>query len=354
MYSKFLKSNKGASVIIFSLALTVVIGMSAIVVDIGNVVVERQKLQNAVDSAALAAAQELPDKQRAIEVANKYIADNGFTPEDINVSFSDDDTKLIVNGNKDVQFLFARILGLDSKNTKCNATAMTGNIGQALDYVLFSGSASTNLIINGSKTYVNGNSHTNAGFIANGSMQTITGACEAVKTVVVNGTHMEIDDRVPNAPYVDMPDFSETIRLQAEKAGTLFDSSKTYNGSNINVDEPIYVNGNINVDGSHFKGKGCILATGDITINGSNLYDSQEDSVCFYSKNGRIIVNGSNIELNGIVYAPNGSIILNGSNQTIMGRVIGKTLVFNGSNLTVDGADVNLGGIPSKGTRLIH
>lgn len=354
MNIKYLKSKKGVSVIIFSIALTVVLGMSAVVVDIGNVAIGRQKLQNAVDSAALAAVQELPNRDKAKDVVNEYITKNGFTTDDIKVTFSDDSTELLIEGNKNINYLFARFLGLKGKNTRCNATALTGNIGQALDYVLFSGSTSTNLIINGSQMYVNGNSHTNAGFIANGSKQTITGDCEAVKSVVVNGSQMDINKKVPNAPYVDMPDFSEAIRVQAEKSGRYYNSNKVFSGSHLSVDEPIYVDGDLTVNGSHFKGKGCILVTGNITFNGSNLYDSTKDSVCFYSKNGNITINGSNINLNGIVYAPNGSITMNGSNQTIMGRVIGETLVFNGSHLTVDGAEANMGGIPSKGARLVH
>lgn len=354
MNVKFLKSKKGISIVIFSIALTAVLGMSAIVVDIGNVAIGRQKLQNAIDSAALAAVQELPSQSKALETVNDYVVKNGFTPSDVKVTFSQDSTEVLIEGTKKIDYLFARILGLEGKSTKCNATALTGNIGQALDYVLFSGSTSTNLIINGSQMYVNGNSHTNAGFIANGSKQTITGACEAVKSVVVNGGQMDISNRMPNSQYVDMPDFSETIRVQAEKSGKYYNSSKEFSGSYVNVDEPIYVDGDLTVNGSHFRGEGCILVTGNITFNGSNLYDSTKDSICFYSKNGKITINGSNINLNGIVYAPNGSITMNGSNQTIMGRVIGKTLVFNGSNLTVDGADSNMGGVPSKGARLVH
>ncbi len=100
------------------------------------------------------------------------------------------------------------------------------------------------------------------------------------------------NNRFPHADFVDMPDFSETIRLQAEAAGQVYIGNKTYNGSSIVVD-PIYVNGNVTVNGSSFVGKGCILATGNITFNGSNLNASTSDAVCFYSKNGNIIVNGT-------------------------------------------------------------
>lgn len=348
-----LKSNKGTTLVLMTFILTIALCMSAVVVDVARVIVEKQKLQNAVDSAALAAAVELPDTNAALDVANHYIVENGYGPQDIRVSFTDSNTRININGIKKIDYLFARILGFTSKNTECNASAITDTIRAAFDYVLFSGSTSKDLIINGSNLYVDGSTHTNSNFIANGSKQTITGACEAVRNLIINGSKIDIGSRVNGASFVEMPDFSEAIKAQAENAGTSYSSTKTYTGSYINVDRPIYVNGDIYVNGSHFRGNGCILATGNIVFNGSNLYDSTDDAVCFYSQNGNIIINGSNAELSGIVYAPNGSIIMNGSNQTVKGRVIGKNLTFNGSGLTVAGSPGDLRSIPGKGSRLI-
>ncbi len=350
----FLRNNRGTSLVVMTFILTIALGMSAVVVDVARVIVEKQKLQNAVDAVALAAAVELPDIDKAVEIAEHYIEENGYTSSDISITFSDSNTKINIKGIKTIDYVFAKIFGFTSKTTECNASAVTDSIRAAFDYVLFSGSTTKDLIINGSNLYVDGSSHTNRNFLANGSKQTITGVCEAVNNITVNGSQMDIDNRIPHAPFVEMPDFSEQIKSQAEKTGTSYPSSKTYSGSYINVDQPIYVNGDLTVNGSHFRGKGCVLVTGNIVFNGSNLYDSTGDAVCFYSQNGNITINGSNAELNGIVYAPNGTITMNGSNQTIYGRVIGKNLTFNGSGLTVEGNPLDLKSIPGKGSKLVN
>ena len=347
-------NNKGSAMILLTAALTVILTCSAIVMDVGNVVMERQKMQNAVDAAALAAAFELPDTVKATETARHYAQINGVDPLDIGITFKDSNKTVVVKADTTINFVFAKIMGIDSTVTGTNATATLGSISDAFNYTIFSGSTSNTLTLNGSGIYVTGSSHSNKNFIANGSDLTITGACEACSTITINGSNIDIDTKVPNSPFVAMPDFSEKIRLQAEAAGQLFIGNKIYNGSNMNVDSPIYVDGNVTVNGSNFTGKGCILATGNITFNGSNLNSSGQDAVCFYSKNGNIIVNGSNVVLDGILYAPNGSITMNGSNQTVHGRVLGKTLVFNGSNLNIIGGTSELNSLPSSSVRLVE
>ena len=234
------------------------------------------------------------------------------------------------------------------------ASAKKESMGGAFDYALFSGSTTTNLNLNGSDFYIEGSTHTNKNFNINGSNQTITGICEAVNTVSVNGSNINIPNRRPFSELVNMPDFSETIRLQAEAAGTLYNGNKTYNQSQLNIEESIYVNGNVIVNGSSFSGKGCIFATGSITINGSNALVSPEDSVCFYSKNGNVTVNGSGITVNGIVYAPNGRIIFNGSNLTLNGRAIGNSVLINGSNARVISDEKDYDSLPSSYVKLIE
>lgn len=353
-FKRMLKSNKGSMIILYAAAVTLLIGFCAVVADIGLVISEKQSFQNAIDASSLAAAQELPDTSDAVDVANQYITLNGYTPADISITFSDANRTININGTKTVNYYFARIFGLNSITVYPSASATFGTIGDAFDYVLFSGSTNTTLTLNGSTQYVQGSSHTNKNFIANGSKLTITGACEAVTTVTVNGSNIDIGNRLPNSPYVSMPDFSETIRLQAENAGQMYSGNKTYNGSNMNVDEPIYVDGNLTVNGSHFKGKGCVLVTGNITFNGSNLNESTEDAVCFYSKNGDITINGSHAAFDGILYAPNGRITMNGSNQTVNGRVIGNTVTFNGSHLRIIGGTNELKSLPASGVKLIR
>ncbi|MHB8125109.1 MAG: beta strand repeat-containing protein, partial [Desulfitobacteriaceae bacterium] len=222
----------------------------------------------------------------------------------------------------------------------------TNSPTNAFNYALFSGSSTSGLLLNGANQTINGSSHSNKDFLANGSKLTVTGTCEAVTTVRTNGSQIHIGTIVQNAPYVEMPDFSDQIKTQADAAGQTYNGNKTYNGSNINVQSPIYVNGNLTINGSHFSGKGTIVATGNITFNGSNLNNTGDDSVCFYSKNGNILINGANAILNGMVYAPNGTITMNGANQTIYGRVVGNQVTMNGSGLNIISGDNDLESLP--------
>jgi len=348
------KSAKGTSTIIFALAITVIAAICALVIDIGLVILEKQKFQNAIDSAILAAAQELPDTASAASIANQYIELNGYTSSDITITFSDSNKTINIEGTKVVNYTFAKVLGFDETTISPSASATGGSIGAAFNYTLFSGSTTDTLNLNGSNFYIGGSSHTNYKFSMNGSSQTITGACEAVSTIKINGSDIDVKTRIPNAPFVEMPDFSDIIKAEAEKAGQAYTGNKTFNSSNINVNAPIYVNGSVTINGSHFTGKGVILATGDITFNGSNLNSTGNDSVCFYSKNGSITINGSNAVLQGIVYAPTGTITMNGSNQTINGRVIGNEVRFNGSNTSIIGGTSELKSLPSSSVKLIR
>jgi Flp pilus assembly protein TadG len=348
------KSRKGTSLILFAIALSSLMGFCALVVDIGNVSVEKQKFQNAVDSATVAAAQELPDTAKATTTANHYIQLNGYTSSDVSISFEDSNKTINITGTKTINYLFAKVIGYNNTTIHPAASATVGSMGEAFDYALFSGSTTRNLTINGSSQYIDGDVHTNLSFIANGSRLTITGTLEAVSMITTNGSQINIGARDPDADVIPMPDFSDTIKLQAEQAGQSYNGDRTFNSSNINLDSPIYVNGNVTVNGSHFTGKGCILATGTITFNGSNLNSTTDDAVCFYSKSGNITINGSNAVFDGILYAPKGSITMNGSNQTVNGRVIANTVTFNGSNLNIIGGTNELSSLPSNGVALIR
>lgn len=347
-------NRRGATMIILTLAMTVILSCAALVVDIGRVVLERQKMQNAVDAAALAAALDLPDRTKAGAAARHYAEQNGVDAGDIAVTFSADGRTVNVKADRTIEYTFAKVLGIRGADTSTAAAATTDSIGGPFDYALFSGSTETDLYLNGSHDYISGSVHSNKGFTANGSYLTITGACEACSTVTTNGSNTSIGSRAPNSPFIAMPDFSETLKLQAEKAGKAYNGDRIFNGSGQSVDEPIYVKGNVYVNGGGFKGKGCILATDDIIFNGGNLTASAEDAVCFYSKNGNIYVNGADSDIKGILYAPNGNIIMNGSNQTIYGRVIGNVVIFNSGNLRVISGASDLSSLPSKGVKLVR
>lgn len=347
-----LKRNDGNSMVIYGIMLSFLLGIGALVVDIGRVAVEKSRLQNALDAAVLAAVRELPDRNSAEAVALEYIEKNGFSREDVIITFENNDREIHIQGNKEIEYFVAKVIDFDSVTIAPRAAA-AGGAGQAFDYALFSGSTTQAMIINGGGTDITGSTHTNHEFILHGGKVTITGSCEAVRTLTITGNNVYIGEMVPNAPFVDMPDFTDIIKEQAQSCGTYYNSGKVYD-NNVTVNSSIYVNGEININSARFAGTGCILAKNSIVFNGSSLYSAPTDAICFYSETGNIIFNGSGAEIHGIIYAPNGTVIFNGSDQTVYGRVIAKNIIFNGQGLKVVAGSNDLQSLPIKTVKLIQ
>ena len=373
-FRKQLKSESGQSSVLLALVFVVLCIVAAFSVDIGRLSAAKSELQNAADAAALSGAQELPLASVAKDSAVSYAVLNGVEESalTINTPYAGDPKKIEVICTKTVDYTFARVLGMTSTDISARAVAEVASMsGGPFSYTVFSGSASDTLTFNGSM-YIGGSAHSNYQFRINGSSLSITEAAEAVSNFTANGSSITIDTckaasitlhgssiNIENtlytaAPFIEMPDFSSEILANAEAFGEVYTGDTTFNGSNINVDSPIYVDGNVQVNGSSFSGQGVIIATGNITFNGSNLTNTSDDAVCFYSINGDITVNGSNAELDGIVYAPNGAIRMNGSGQTINGRVIGETVNFNGSDIWIVAEAGDLDCLPEHSVKLVE
>lgn len=83
----------GQSAVIAVLFLTVLLGMTASVVDVGSWFRAQRQAQTQADAAALAGAQLLPDDPAgAISTAVSYAKDNGVTIDPSDVSFPQADT----------------------------------------------------------------------------------------------------------------------------------------------------------------------------------------------------------------------------------------------------------------------
>lgn len=121
---KLLKDERGAILFIVAAAMVSLLGVSALVTDIGLIAANRQKLVNTMDSAALAGALELPNAGSAVTVARQYAVNNNY------VSQNASDPQVTVSGNsitvqgiKQVNLVFARIFGWNSSNVSASATA---------------------------------------------------------------------------------------------------------------------------------------------------------------------------------------------------------------------------------------
>jgi hypothetical protein len=358
---RFLMGNRGTSMVFIAMSMMVITASTALVTDIGMVVIEKTRMNTAVDAATLAAAKDLPSTTTAIATANHYIQENGYNPSDIAISFSESNNVISITGTKQVNHTFARVLGYDSTTIHPAASARkSGSFGPAFDYAIYSGTTYPGgysvklqnvLTISGSANTVNGSVHANYRVDVSASSTTITGTCEGVDTVNI-GSNPGITNPRPYSPNVPMPDFSAAkpiIKAAAIAAGRYYSGnfSKTNCGSALNLTSPVYVEGNANLSDISFSGAGCIYVKGTIDITGTGTSYASDSNICMYSdyvspnkSSEAINFGGSDKNFKGILYAPNGSISVTGSNYTFNGSVVGKVVDISGSAKVFTKSDV--------------
>ncbi len=105
----------------------VLIGFLALAIDVGNIYMERRRMQNAADAGALAGAREMCLGQSEATVraaAANYMARNGMVAGEIGV---DDiqfvSNRVIVNAHETVTTLIARLIGIVTVDVGASATA---------------------------------------------------------------------------------------------------------------------------------------------------------------------------------------------------------------------------------------
>lgn len=126
---RYLNNNKGAIAVLVAGAMVALLGITALVVDIGLLVNRKAELQKACDAAALAGAQELPeDTASATTVATNYAVENGIASP--TVTITDSNKKITVSAEEQVNFFFARVLGIDNGAVATSATAMVAPVSE--------------------------------------------------------------------------------------------------------------------------------------------------------------------------------------------------------------------------------
>lgn len=353
------KREDGAVAIFMALAMTVLVGFSAFAVDQGLYYHNKSKLQTACDSAALAASQKLPNTTLATNIAKEYVVKNGFTAQDITVTFENNNRAVRVTSAKQQKTYLANVLGI--KHLDYNCSAMAGSIKQPLggvfDFCVYSsnvypeepGTGKTSfsvrlqnvLTFSGLTNWVWGNVHSNYNIDANTSNLAVIG--QAVGTVTGNN----IVIKRPGVEYIPMPDFSmhkAQIKAEAIAAGQYYAGDFPPNNSNIssvNLNAPLYVEGNANLSGISFSGKGCIYAKGQIKVTGTATNYLAGSMISMYSdyeskskanSEAAISFGGSDKNITGMLYAPNGTISVTGSGYTFNGSIIGRVVDIAGSN----------------------
>lgn len=117
--------ERGSILVIIAITMVVLLGMTALVTDVGAMALNRNRLQAAADSAALAGAQELPfNTALARSVAEDYLKKNLNDSYNPIISFSESNQKITVEITRNIEFSFARVLGINDNDVKVSAAAI--------------------------------------------------------------------------------------------------------------------------------------------------------------------------------------------------------------------------------------
>jgi Flp pilus assembly protein TadG len=130
------RNERGQVVVLTVIALTVLLGMSALVLDVGAWFHSKRQLQATADAAALAGAQMLPDTPgAAISTALDYANKNGgaVAGADVKITSTNGGNDTIsVAAKKQEPGFFSKVFGLNVVDVGANAKALVGVPYQAL------------------------------------------------------------------------------------------------------------------------------------------------------------------------------------------------------------------------------
>jgi Flp pilus assembly protein TadG len=119
---KLLMEENGATVVFVALFMTILLGMTGVVIDGGRLYLEKSQLQKALDAGVLAGAQELRVSQLDAENATKHIAlENDFQVDTVTAVFNN-----YVKATKEttVPLTFAKVLGFNDAKVSASAKAI--------------------------------------------------------------------------------------------------------------------------------------------------------------------------------------------------------------------------------------
>lgn len=134
----------GATAVLVAVLLLVLLGMAALVLDVGDLVWERRQLQNSADAAALAAAHDfanLLDEDVALVTAREYADDNnrrGAHVEEFDVDLGAKTVRVVARTGSELlpgvlPSLLAGVIGHDDYFARAEATAKWGTVGGPLN-----------------------------------------------------------------------------------------------------------------------------------------------------------------------------------------------------------------------------
>ena len=381
------ESRKGATLVLFTILLVVLLGMVAFAVDIGYVSLARTQLQASADSAALAGAAALQNgadgaRAEAIRFAGFHIAAGAAVSiaddDDVQLGLWDDDTRLFTplalgdeSGanavrvtcrrsqaqGKPVGLFFGRVLGSSSTDALAQATARVRP-------------TVCGLIIGITKATMSGSSHTDSYNSEQGAYSAGTagerGHVCSDGPITMSGSSAIHGDAHPGQGYTvsssssigvlgEIEPRTSPLNLPAIDSGDAASNNNNYNiptsllgknplnsksefslsgGDVVNLPPGTYYWAKMSLSGGStvkISGSTTIYVTGDVSLSGGSLANLtlQPKNLQLFPMGSNCTISGSS-EFYGVVYGPAAKVVRSGDSD-YYGMIVGKELVLSGS-----------------------
>lgn len=119
-------NEKGTALVVLTLAMTALLGIAALVADIGLNYVVQAKLSVAADAAALAGGTQLnAGRDRIIQTATEMAVQNGVSANAVTVEVDPNNTSVTVRTKAPVRLFFGRIFGIQAGEMSQQARVVT-------------------------------------------------------------------------------------------------------------------------------------------------------------------------------------------------------------------------------------
>ena len=199
-------------------------------------------------------------------------------------------------------------------------------------YAVFAADEDAGITVNTDSFTLNGNAYTNGVFSTTAQYPNINGTVtDADDTTDVDNTEEETEDVFDVNKDMILIHTKLTSKYFTEGCDT-YDEDYTYSDMNVNINDPIYVTGRLNLDGN-ISLNNAVGAVSDVDLSSGNL---NGNNTVIYSKFGDIDISNSQASVNGLIYAPFGTVTIDCDNFNMNGLIIAQNVVIDGY-----GANIN-------------
>lgn len=203
-----------------------------------------------------------------------------------------------------------------------NAVGMTAYAATGeYPYMMFASSGEEGAI-----TLTTNNVGINGNVATNGSIVTSS------QNVNINGIRTENLGN-PEA-YIGMPDIGEALEAAYFSANTeVLSEDYALEDTNININTPLEGEGSIELTGNITLNAG-VMAESDLVFNGEV---KNTGDVVIYSATGDVVIESTNVNVNGLIYAPHGEIRINSMNLNM------NNVILIAEKITIEANGINGG-----------